>query len=239
MKILTIDTSSVTACSGVADVQKDTILSEAFIDVPLTHSQTVLPMTQSALSHAGLSLHDVDLLAVCSGPGSFTGVRIGVAAVKGLGFAKDRPCAAVSTLEALAMNFAGMPVNAIVCAVMDARCRQVYTATFSCDNGVITRLTADEAMSIDDCKARLQSLGRPVVFVGDGAVLCYDACKDELDCTAAPPSLRYVRVRGMALAAKRLFDEGTLVSASQLQPMYLRLPQAERELKAKQALKKS
>jgi len=237
MKILTIDTSSVTACSGVADVERDAVLSEAFIDVPLTHSQTVLPMTDAALSHAGLSLDDIDLLAVCSGPGSFTGVRIGVAAVKGLGFEQDRMCAAVSTLEALALNFDGMPLNAIVCAVMDARCRQVYTATFSCDNGVVTRLTADEAMSIDDCKANLKALDRPVVFVGDGTLLCQNACADELDCTAAPSHLRYVRVRGMALAAKRLYDEGKLVSASMLQPMYLRLPQAERELKAKQALK--
>ncbi len=237
MKFLTIDTSSVTACCGVVDTAVDTVMSECFADVPLTHSQTVLPMTNTALSSAGLSLEDIDALAVCSGPGSFTGVRIGVAAAKGLGFEKDMPCASVSTLEALAMNFDGIPFSAVICAVMDARCRQVYTATFSCDNGVITRLTADDAMSIDDCKAALAAIGRPVVFVGDGACLCHDACKDDLDCVAAPSHLRYVRPRGIALAATSLAKEDKLMPASQLQPTYLRLPQAERELKAKQVLK--
>ena len=102
MKVLTIDTSSVTACSGVVDTTSDKVLSESFIDVPLTHSQTVLPMTERVLSHAEIAFEDIDLLAVCNGPGSFTGVRIGVAAVKGLGFEQDRLCAPVSTLEALA-----------------------------------------------------------------------------------------------------------------------------------------
>ncbi len=238
MKILTIDTSSVTACSGVVDTQRDTVLSEAFIDVPLTHSQTVLPMTHAVLAHAGLHLSEIDLLAVCNGPGSFTGVRIGVAAVKGLGFEKNLPTAPVSTLEALALNFDGVPMNGVICAVMDARCRQVYTASFTIESGVVSRLTPDEAMSIDDCRDRLQAIGKPVVFVGDGALLCYDACRETLDCVAAPSHLRYVLPRGIALAAARLEREGGLIPASQLQPMYLRLPQAERELKAKQSLKK-
>ncbi len=237
MKILTIDTSSVTACSGVVDTQTDKVLSECFADVPLTHSQTVLPMTHAALSQAGLSFSDIDLVAVCSGPGSFTGVRIGVAAAKGLGFERDLPAASVSTLEALSCNFEGVPCDAVICAVMDARCRQVYTASFSCDQGVITRLTPDEAISIDDCKAALAARGRAVVFVGDGAALCFDACKDELDCIAAPVHLRYVRPRGIALCAARLAREDKLTTASALQPTYLRLPQAERELKARQALK--
>lgn len=239
MRVLTIDTSSVTACSGVVDIASDTVISEAFTDVPLTHSQTVLPMTQAALQNAGLTFSQVELLAVCSGPGSFTGVRIGVAAVKGLGFAAELPCAAVSTLEALARNFEGVPFCGIVCAVMDARCRQVYTATFRCENGVITRLTSDEAMSLDDCRNRLLAFGETVVFVGDGAVLCCDAFRDELSCCVAPAHLRYVRPRGIALAAKRLCETGELITAAQLQPLYLRLPQAERELKAKQHSVKS
>ena len=237
MKYLTIDTSSVTASVGLVDTETDKVLSECFADVPLTHSQTVLPMTQSVLSQAGVSFDDVDCIAVCSGPGSFTGVRIGVAAAKGLGFEKDLPTASVSTLEALSLNFDGVPCNAVICAVMDARCRQVYTASFSCEDGVITRLTPDEAMSIDDCKTALKALSRPVVFVGDGAQLCYDACKDELDCVAAPSPLRYVRPRGVALAARSLASQDKLIPASQLQPTYLRLPQAERELRAKQGLK--
>ncbi len=236
MTFLTIDTSSVTACCGVVDTAQDRVLSECFADVPLTHSQTVLPMTESALSQAGIALADVDALAVCSGPGSFTGVRIGVAAVKGLGFETDAPTAAVSTLEALAYNFDGVPCDAVVCSVMDARCRQVYTASFSCENGVVSRLTPDEAMSIDDCKEALKVLAKPVIFVGDGALLCYEACKEELDCVAAPTHLRYVRPRGIALAAASLAKEDKLIAASLLQPFYLRLPQAERELRAKQGL---
>lgn len=237
MKFLTVDTSSVTVCCGVVDTQCDRVLSECFADVPLTHSQTVLPMTKAALDNAGLSMKDIDALAVCSGPGSFTGVRIGVAAVKGLGFETDAPTAAVSTLEALAYNFDGVPCNAVVCAVMDARCRQVYTASFLCENGVVSRLTPDEAMSIDDCKAALAAREMPVVFVGDGALLCYEACKDDLNCIAAPAHLRFVRPRGIALAAASLAKEDKLIPASQLQPFYLRLPQAERELRAKQGLK--
>lgn len=233
MKLLTIDTSSVTACCGVVDTQADKILSECFTDVPLTHSQTVLPMVEAALSHAGMTFAEVEAIAVCSGPGSFTGVRIGVAAAKGLGFERDLPCASVSTLEALAQNVSGVPTDAVVCAVMDARCRQVYTATFSCDGGVITRLTADEAKSIDDLTQELLALGRPILLVGDGALLCEAAMKDKLAVTAAPSPLRFVRARGMALAA----TEDRFVTASALQPTYLRLPQAERELKARQALK--
>ena len=231
-----MDTSSVTACSGVVDMDRDAVLSESFIDVPLTHSQTVLPMAQCVLSHADIPFDDIDLLAVCNGPGSFTGVRIGVAAVKGLGFEKDLPVAPVSTLQALAYNFYGVPANAVVCAVMDARCRQVYTATFRLQNGTVERLTEDEAMAIDDCKARLKEMGETVVFVGDGAMLCYEACKEELPCCAAPPHLRYVRSIGIALAAKQLVKDDKLIPSSQLQPAYLRLPQAERELKAKQSL---
>ena len=237
MTVLTIDTSSVTACCGIVDDAKDSVLSECFADVPLTHSQTVMPMTQAVLSQAGLSFDAIDRLAVVSGPGSFTGVRIGVAAAKGLGFERDLPVASVSTLEALAYNFDGIPCDAVICAVMDARCSQVYTASFLCENGVITRLTPDEAMSIDDCKAALAARGKSVIFVGDGAVLCCEACKETLSCQAAPVPLRYVRSRGIALAAARLAAEDKLTTASMLQPTYLRLPQAERELKARQALK--
>ncbi len=235
MKLLTLDTSSVTACAGVVDIDGDVILSEQFSSAALTHSQTVLPMTEAALAHAALTMNDIDALAVVNGPGSFTGVRIGVAAAKGLGFERELLCAPVSTLEALSLNFEGVPLSAVICAVMDARCRQVYTATFSCEDGAVTRLTPDEAMSVDDCKAALAALGRPVIFVGDGALLCEAAMKDELDCAAAPPHLRFVRPRGIALAAAR--EKEKWIPASELQPMYLRLPQAERELKARQALK--
>ncbi len=239
MNVLTLDTSSVTACAGLVDSDNGRVLSEAFADVALTHSQTVLPMTQSVLSQAALTFADVDVLAVCHGPGSFTGVRIGVAAAKGLGFERDLPCAPVSTLEALGMGLDGVPFSGVICAAMDARCRQVYTANFCCQNGVVTRLTPDEAMALDACLDRLEKLSQPVLFVGDGAALCEEAAKERrMTAYLAPHHLRFVRPRGIALTAARLMRENALVSASQLQPMYLRLPQAERELKAKQALKR-
>ncbi len=235
--ILTLDTSSVTACAGVAQTDDGRVLSEAFVDVPLTHSQTVLPMTKSVLDQASMTFDDIEAVAVCYGPGSFTGVRIGVAAAKGLGFERDLPCAPVSTLEALACGVDGVPFSGVICAAMDARCRQVYTASFSCENGSVGRITPDEAMSLDACLEQLEAGGRPVLFVGDGAVLCYEAAKDKLPCSLAPSHLRFVRPRGIALAAKRLAERDGWVSAATLQPLYLRLPQAERELKARQALK--
>ncbi|MGN0172409.1 MAG: tRNA (adenosine(37)-N6)-threonylcarbamoyltransferase complex dimerization subunit type 1 TsaB [Acutalibacteraceae bacterium] len=235
MNILTLDTSSVTAGCGIVDTQGNRILSEAFVNVPLTHSQTILPMVQSVLQTAGMKMQDMDLLAVCSGPGSFTGVRIGVAAAKGLGFEKDMPCAGVSTLEALAYNYDGIRTPSVICAVMDARCAQVYTACFVSDDGILSRLTPDEAISVEDCKKRLLLLKKSVIFVGDGAELCYNACKDELDCIAAPPALRFVRTYGIARCAERLHKEDALTTASALRPFYLRLPQAERELRKRQS----
>ena len=144
----------------------------------------------------------------------------------------------MSTLEALAQGVDGVPFNGVICAAMDARCRQVYTANFVCRDGAVTRVTPDEAMSLDACLDRLQATEQRVLFVGDGAKLCCEAaCERGMDATAAPNPLRYVRARGIALAAKLLSDQNAWITASQLQPMYLRLPQAERELKAKQALK--
>ncbi|MBQ9414996.1 MAG: tRNA (adenosine(37)-N6)-threonylcarbamoyltransferase complex dimerization subunit type 1 TsaB [Clostridia bacterium] len=234
MIILTLDTSSVTAACGLVDGEQDKLLYESFINVPLTHSQTILPMTQTALQTAGRTIEDVDLLAVCHGPGSFTGVRIGVAAAKGLGFERGILCAPVSTLEALAQNYAGVQTDAVIAAVLDARRQQVYTALFDCANGVITRLTDDQALAIDDAQKFWKNAKKSVIFVGDGADLCYNACKDALPCSVAPPSLRYVKPRGIALAAVRMAREGQTVPVSELHPFYLRLPQAERELKNKQ-----
>lgn len=224
MKILALETSAGPASCAL--VEDGRVLASAYINTPLTHSQTLMPMVESMLQNAGLTFSEVDRLAVTAGPGSFTGVRIGVAAVKGLAFAKDTPCASVSTLAAIARNMEGIGFDGVVCAVMDARCRQVYTACF--EKG--ERLTPDEAISLDDLKNRLISYKKPIFLLGDGAKLCYTAFEGDVPALyLAPEHLRYQNAVGVA--AEAALSE--TVTAEALQPLYLRLPQAERELRAR------
>lgn len=188
MKILAIDTSAGPASCAVAEEGR--LLASAFQNTRLTHSQTLLPMVESMLRGAALTLEEMDLLAVSAGPGSFTGLRIGMAAVKGMAFPGDKPCAAVSTLAAMARNLEGLPLEGLVCPVMDARCQQVYTALFECRDGVVTRQTPDEAISIEELKNRLISVKKSVIMVGDGANLCYNTLKGRhSQVGAAPPAV--------------------------------------------------
>lgn len=218
---------------------KAEVWSQAAVNRAITHSQTLLPLAEGVLKNAELSMADVDTLAIAAGPGSFTGVRIGVAAIKGLAFPSDIPCVGVSTLEAMAYAVAGVPFDGLVMPAMDARCRQIYTATFAVNGGEPQRLTADEALSLEEVGARLLSMRReglekPVLLVGDGAELTWKALGTEVDgLTLAPPAWRYQQAVGVALAAYAHRDEQQ--SAEALQPIYLRLPQAERELRARAA----
>ena len=232
MRILAVDTSAVTASAAVTEDGR--LVAGAELRTKMTHSQTVLPMITDMLKNSGLSLQDMDALAVNVGPGSFTGVRIGVAAVKGLCFADNIPCIPVSTLESIAYNFVGLPFDGIVCAVMDARCAQVYTACFTVQGETVERLTPDEAISIENLKNRLISFKKSVFFVGDGASLCYNALRFDIPAVyVAPDRLLYQNAAGVAAAAGRHMTEAC--SADALQPVYLRLPQAERELRARQS----
>lgn len=215
------------------------LLATAGVNTRLTHSQTLLPMIGDMLKNAGLTMDDMDILAVSAGPGSFTGVRIGVAAVKGLAFPKNLPCAGVSTLAAMARNAQELPYSGLVLGVMDARCRQVYTALFRCEEGRISRLTPDEALSLDQLEDRLKNqedfAGKSILVVGDGAQLCYNTLKEPVPgLRLMPEPLRYQQGTGVALEAAELAASGGLVQADQLLPVYLRLPQAERELKRRQ-----
>lgn len=228
MRILALETSAGPASCAVTEEER--VLASAYINTPLTHSQTLMPMVEAMLCNAGLQMADVDLLAVAAGPGSFTGVRIGVSAVKGLAFANELPCVAVSTPEAIAYNTAGLPFDGVVCAVMDARCQQVYTACFESNGGSLSRLTPDEAISIENVKNRLISYKKPILLLGDGAKLCYNAFGAQVpQLTLAPPQWRFQQATGVAAAAAVAASRGQTVSADRLQPVYLRLPQAERE----------
>jgi len=224
MKILAIDSS---ACAASAAVMEDErLMSEFFLNAGLTHSQTLMPMVDSALKCAGLSCSDIDLFVVTNGPGSFTGVRIGIAAVKGLAQAVNKKCIGVSTLEAMAYNLLGF--TCIACCVMDARCEQVYAAMFSINIDKITRITQDSAIKITELSGMIRNCDLPVVLVGDGAEMCYNKLSPELpELRLAAECNRFQRASGAALASK-LKDP---VDFYNLGINYLRLPQAERELK--------
>ncbi len=232
MKILSVDSSSVSA--SVAVTENGVTLAENFINNGLTHSQTLMPMVEKTLNEANVSVKDVDLFAITNGPGSFTGVRIGIASVKGMADALGKKCIAVSTLEAIAEPLKNE--DCIACAVMDARCNQVYTAIF--ENG--KRLCEDKAVLIDELGTELKSYNKKVVFIGDGSVLCYEKLKDVVtDIEIADENIRYVHGSSICrLAEDKIKNGESPIDSAKLVPFYLRLPQAERELNNKNSLKK-
>ena len=237
MLILALDSSAGPASCALVNDQG--VLASAQVNTRLTHSQTLLPMVENMLHNAGVPLGEIDACAVSVGPGSFTGIRIGVAAVKGIAFSDDKPCIPVSTLEAIAQNAHGMPFTGVICPAMDARCRQVYAAFFFCDQGRLTRIAPDAALSLEDWARNAISFQKPLFCVGDGAQLCYNTLSESgYESILAPVHLRYQTAIGVAAAALREASAGPMMSADALQPLYLRLPQAERELKIRLAKEK-
>lgn len=217
--ILSIDSSAVTASAALTDGDK--VIRNEFINAGLTHSETLLPMIKKVMT--GYVISDLDAIAVTAGPGSFTGVRIGVATVKGLAFEDNIPCISVSTLEAIACNFTDR--DCVVCAVMDARRMQFYNALFEITNGRVIRLCEDRAISIEDLRKELSSLNSAVI-AGDGAELCYNNIQLD-NVSLAEEERRYQNGIGVSRAAA----DKEKISASALMPVYLRQSQAERELK--------
>lgn len=226
MKILAVDSSAKTA--SVALVDDGVLISECFVNAGLTHSRTLMPMVNNTLTQADLKIEEVDAFAVNAGPGSFTGIRIGVAALKGLALASGKLCAGISTLEACAYNFADE--NCIVCVSMDARCNQVYTAIFRCENGIVNRICEDKAVSVEELGNELSCYDEKIILAGDGAEICFKSFSEKLaDCKLASEIRRYQRAYGCAVAA--LNNKDLFKDSAELAPVYLRLPQAERELK--------
>lgn len=227
--MLTLGIDSSASAASAAVVENGKLLGEFFVNTKQTHSQTLLPMVQGLLQTVGHSCNDVDVLAVSHGPGSFTGVRIGVACVKGIALPNDTPCVGVSTLEAIA--YGGISVEgAVLCAVMDARCSQVYNALFQVEKGVLRRLTDDRALAIADLEKECRTYGEKLLLLGDGAALCHKTF-EAWGAKLAPESIRFQRASSVALLGEQAAHQGSTVSASSLAPVYLRLPQAERELK--------
>ncbi len=235
MKILSIECSA-TPCS-VAIIEKGKILATSFTNVKLTHSQTLMPMVEAVLKSSLLTINDIDALAVSNGPGSFTGVRIGISAVKGMAQARKLPCIPVSALQAMAENYAD--TDCVVCAVMDARCGQVYNAIFKNSKGETKRLCEDRALAVSDLIPEINELSKTnkIYIVGDGAEVFYSAVKNFENVFIAHEHKRFQNAVGVAVIAERLFNGGEYVTSEKLLPKYLRLPQAERELKRKEEQK--
>ena len=234
MKILALE-SSATAAS-VALCEDEALIAQSFRDTGLTHSQTLLPMTEELLAHCGLTVADLDLIAVAAGPGSFTGLRIGVATAKGLAWAAQLPCAGCSTLEAMAWNLAGL--DGELCAAMDARRHQVYNARFRAETGTITRLTEDRAIALEDLIEELRGTKTTQIVLGDGARLCWEALTAAgIPARLAPPNLRQQTAWGVARLGLELAKAGRTVPPEELVPVYHRLSQAERERLAREKAK--
>ena len=226
MKILGIDSSSITA--SVAITENDSVVAENFINNGLTHSQTLMPLVENVLEKSKLNLSDIDFFAVTNGPGSFTGIRIGIASIKGICDALNKKCIPVSTLEAIAEPLRNEDV--IACAVMDARCNQVYTASFYKGK----RLCDDRAVLIDDLKEDILKYNKNTILIGDGAVLVYEKLKETVNnISLADEDIRYIKGSSVCSIATRMAEKHLEVTSQNLVPFYLRLPQAERELKNK------
>lgn len=232
MKLLALESSAKAASCAVLD--DGAPLASAWQATGLTHSRTLLPMVEDMLANCELTIRDMDAVAVAAGPGSFTGLRIGIAAVKGLAWAAELPCVPVSTLEAMAWPLAHLE-GYIVCA-MDARRQQIYNAVFRAENGTLSRVREDRAVSLEDAAGDLAGLDGPLVIVGDGAGLCYDFLTQRgIACRMAPAHLRLQNAVGVGMAAWKIWPDGA-VSAQELSPVYLRLSQAERERLAREQI---
>ena len=226
MKTLALETSAKSVSVAVTEDGK--VLASSYQNIGLTHSVTLMPLLDGMLQNAGLTLKDMDLLAVAAGPGSFTGLRIGVSALKGLAWAEDKPCCGVSTLEAMALGFGAG--RGYVCPCMDARRSQVYNALFYSDGKSLRRLKEDRAISLEELAAELEPLTEPVYLVGDGSALTYRTLHDRIPGLVMPPEHRmHQRAAGVALLAEREIRQGKTCDANALTPNYLRLSQAERE----------
>ena len=231
MLTLAFETSAKAASVALMDGEK--LLGESYQNTGLTHSQTLLSMAEDLLKSCGYTPQQIQAVAVAAGPGSFTGVRIGVAAAKGFAWGAELPCCGVSTLEAMALNL-GVH-KGFVLPVMDARRNQVYTATFYAEDGKLTRKTRDRAISLGELKEEIKNLSESVFLVGDGSILCYNALKEEVPNLICPPEHRmHQRAAGVGLAADRMLAAGETCDAGALTPNYLRLSQAERERLEKQ-----
>lgn len=223
MYILSVDTSA--KVSSVCILKDGKLSGITTLNTGNTHSETLLVSIKSLINQVGINVSDIDAFAVTNGPGSFTGIRIGVSLIKGLAFGHKK-CVGVSTLEALAQNLVDR--NAIICPVMDARRDQVYNAIFKAENNTLTRLCDDRLIPLKDLDDQLKTYDCPIYLVGDG----YDLAISSLTCENILPTAeiaRYQNAHSVAVCALKMLENGDFCDDASLLPSYLRAPQAERE----------
>ena len=226
MLILAFETSA--KAGSVALLEDGRLLAESYQNTGLTHSQTLMVMAEDMLKAAGKTVADVTAVAVAEGPGSFTGVRIGVAAAKGFAWGGQIPCYGVSTLEAMAESLGIW--QGYVCPCMDARRSQVYNALFYVNQGKIERVREDRAIALAELAEELKTLEGPIFLVGDGSDLAYRTLSGEIPGLVLPPEHRmHQRAVGVAILAEKKIAAGEPGDGNALTPNYLRLSQAERE----------
>ena len=226
MLILAFETSAKACSVALHDGQK--LLAESYQNTGLTHSQTLMVMAEDLLKSCGKTAADVTHLAVAAGPGSFTGVRIGVSAAKGFAWGAELPVYGVSTLQSMALSLGALEGH--VCCCMDARRKQVYNAVFLADDGELTRVCDDRAISLEELKMELEHIDGPIYLVGDGAELTHKTLSGDIPDLILPPEhRRQQRASGVALAALEAIRRGENADGAALQPNYLRMSQAERE----------
>lgn len=221
MKILTIDTS--TTANSVALTDKDRLLAEHLVNPDSTHSRTLFHGIAQVFEAAGLTLDEIDALGVTLGPGSFTGLRVGIAAVKGLSLASGKPVVGFSSLAMLAMNLPH--ASCTVCPMLDARKNEVYTALYRC--GDLPRVVSQDCVTAP--AEFLQRLNQPTLFVGSGALRYRELITDMLGDLAlfAPSVCHTPRASAGAVLATDLFARGELIPAAELLPVYIRPSEAE------------
>ena len=229
MNILSVDCSSSPVSSAIISDGK--ITSSVFSDIKLTHSQTLFPIIESTLSAAKLKFSEIDALGVSVGPGSFTGIRIGLSSVKGLAQPQKLKCVGVSSLLSSAYLFQNE--NAIICPVIDARCSQVYNALFDVSGGSVARLCEDRAIMIDYLINHLNAItDKKIILCCDAAETVYNLIKGQSNIVLAPKPLIAQNAVGVGLYAQEALNRGQYEDGKELMPIYLKLPQAERELKS-------
>ena len=228
MKILALDSTETTVAAAVSDDER--LIASTVVNAGLNHSETLLPAIEGLLHASGLCYDDIDIFACSEGPGSFTGVRIGAATVKGIAFGRNKPCVGVSALCAMAYNFLGF--EGIVCPVMDARRSQLYNAVFEVKNNKVTRLTPDRVISAEELAAELLNYSAPVYFCGGGYSIIRELCKNNPNVTETPELLKYQNGYSVALSALDKYkNEKNSYTDKELSPSYLRPSSAERNKK--------
>lgn len=233
MIILSVDSSSSTATCAL--VKEDKILGEINLNDKKEHSVILMDLIDSLLSRCNLTLDDVDGFAISEGPGSFTGLRIGMATIKGLAFGSNKPCLAISTLDTLAYN--AINFNGIICPIMDALRGNVYTNLYKNNNGKLEAMSEANCLSIEELVSILKEKNEPIIFLGDGLVKHKDYLLENLNnLSFAPLNSNYPKASSLGELALQLFNSGETQELNKIAPVYLRKSQAEREYEARMGI---